>query len=268
MTPGDTHPRLGGGGFAAELANLSHLLDVLDDVIAADYSWAAPAGHKPLESERAAARAFLDELRTFAPAVPASSWPDHALVKLLDVIGELGELHDELERTGDATRLVDTRQPGSVPGPQPGDLPTGSLRIHIDSSNPAAFADAIGFPFQRVEPIPGIVDSTPAPEYRAPIATPEPGAEWRCASCGRRRPEHGHYGDRSQPPTSCSCGGEWVLVDAGGGLEDPRVSRDWRAWRELDPASAEAWAARAFPFAPDAGDGETAKDADPRVEGA
>lgn len=179
-TPDAARRPLGGGGFAADIANVSHLLDVLDAYMRQRESSLTPderAGGSYFEgrsdcltAERDSARVFLDELRACAPATSPESWTDEALARLVAAMRELGELASEL----------DPRQPGAVPGIGP------ETRLGV--------------------PLVELVDTTPAPRYRTPL--PEdipPPREWRCGACARAFAGYVMAG--------CPCGGEIELVD-------------------------------------------------------
>lgn len=222
----------GGGELAADLDNLSHLLDVLDAHLRMPPGDAEPCPSLAAElarvnlcAERDSARVFVNRLRAAAPPTSALDWPDEALARLVQALASLGELGCDIEREADARRLQDRRQPGGVPGPGPGEL---------RHTGPP-------FVLQRVEPVPGIPDellvptteelrlfrkhdpegyaawaaeryaasedSTPPPRYRAPLPDTEPpkGRRFVCGSCARSF--------LGPVMAGCPCGGDIAVID-------------------------------------------------------
>lgn len=203
------------GGIAADLANLGHLLDVLDslldpnlrpEVIRADLEWQKRNPDRvALGAERDSARSFLRKLAD--DGLPRAVWTRESADRLAASVADLLDALQRVPGVTAATPLrdaIDTRQPGAVPGPAPGDLPG------------AAFA----FPAGHI-PEPEPVNTTPEPAYRAPLegTTPPEGREFRCDTCGRLFAGHVMAG--------CPCGGEITIVDPVPAPEHWQVRGSW-----------------------------------------
>lgn len=192
------------GGIAADLANLGHLLDVLDQVINERHGGAPVEPRYALRAERDSARLFLRSLLTEGlQLAPREVWTRESADRLGASISNLLDAarsfqHEQERIAGDWNAGRDTRQPGAVPGPTPGDLPSGMLEVPAFEPGEAQAIHAAEIAF---------VDATPAPAYRAPLAgtIPPKGREFRCDSCGRAFAGHVMAG--------CPCGGSITIID-------------------------------------------------------